>query len=392
MAHYSVNTDQGLAEFDYPGPALNRDQIEQVLNDNAGSSAEAQPQAPATPVSNLERMKQMASQGNYGKAAFAALAMPEEFSKQGLRQLTDLGSQAQNAIASKTGLPIGTAPTGNMARDIAANIPRIAGETIAEAAPGFISRGALLTAGALKGAQAVSPLVKLGLRAVAGAGESMSGAPAGLAEASYNDSSIFLGKGKKAVQATYEAAKAGDTIAPELAAEAQKIDFVKKASDLADNGQLNPTEALEARKELDGIRKKVTNTFYQTTRDKLDLIAKQSFEGADAEYKKAIYSEAARKLAPQNKYGGASPFRIAVGEALSKMGIPVSAVAGMLSPAAQAATATGAGLVGRNVISPLVNNPALGVTIQQLMQTLKEKGINDPLTNALVLGQQSRGR
>src|SRR3972149_3961701 len=72
------------------------------------------------------------------------LAKWAPMAESGLRKLTDAEVSAQNYIAQKTGLPIGTLPTGNVIRDLIANTPRIVGETLTETAPQFISRPALV--------------------------------------------------------------------------------------------------------------------------------------------------------------------------------------------------------------------------------------------------------
>lgn len=58
------------------------------------------------------------------------LKLPEKYSRQGLQEITQGGTALQNAVANKTGLPIGTEPTGNLPADIIRNTPRIAGETL----------------------------------------------------------------------------------------------------------------------------------------------------------------------------------------------------------------------------------------------------------------------
>src|SRR3990167_199115 len=69
-----------------------------------------------------------------------ALGKPEQLSREGLTKLSGMVPNPE--------------PTGNMAMDIMKGTPRVIGDTLAETAPGFVSRGSILTAGALKGYQA----------------------------------------------------------------------------------------------------------------------------------------------------------------------------------------------------------------------------------------------
>lgn len=385
MATIQIKTPDGKTlELNAPEGAT-PDQINQAAQSAVAHYKQTAPQQ--TPTSALDKVRQLVSQGKPIRAGYEALTVPEDLSKQGLGQITNAGVNLQNSLASKTGLPLGTEPTGNLPADIMRNIPRIAGETLTETAPGFISRGSILTAGVLKGIQAAAPLGKLALRGLAGSAESITNSPPGMLEAAYNDSSLLLGKGKKAVQSTYEAAKGGEKVSEELSSIPGKMDFVQSAGKLADEGKLNPTEALAARKELDAIKRTVTKEFYQTTRDKLDKIAKTAFEGADAEYKRAIYSEGLRKLAPQNKYGGASPFRLAMAEGLRSLGVPTAPIAAIFSPAVAGTAATGTGIAARNVISPAVNNPGVAVVAQQLIKALKKRKSDNPILNSMVLGK-----
>lgn len=88
-------------------------------------------------------------QGLLSKAN-AALEVPEKMSREGLGMIADAVPSAE--------------PTGNMARDIALNAPKVLMETLAETAPNFVSKAAILTAGAGKalqmGAKAAAPIAK----------------------------------------------------------------------------------------------------------------------------------------------------------------------------------------------------------------------------------------
>lgn len=176
---------------------------------------------------------------------------------------------------------------------------------------------------------------------------------------------LIMAPARKAASAVYEAAKeTGGGIRPALLKTPGKIDFVDKASKLADQGKLKPIEALEARKELDAIKRKVTGEFFRSTRGKFDLIAKadQNIKMADPMYAQGVKAEALRSFLPLNKTGGASTFKTMVGGALG--GVPLAA----MSPIVQGTAATGIGMAARTA-APLVNNP---VATAGLIQAAKE--------------------
>jgi hypothetical protein len=166
----------------------------------------------------------------------------------------------------------------------------------------------------------------------------------------------MFSKGKKAVQSMYEAAKMGQQIKPQLLQMTSKQDFVDAAKQLLDMGQLNPTEALAARKTLDQMKNKMAGEAYRDLRTKFDGVAKQLFQGSDEAYQDALNAEALRNLFPQNKSGGASPFKAAM--ALFEIGLTP-----LISPAIQGTAATGMGLANRYAIQPMLSNPmgALGI-------------------------------
>jgi hypothetical protein len=300
------------------------------------------------------------------------LTYPEKAAQYIIPKLTQIQSSIQNKAAQVTGLPIGEEPTGNLARDIIANTPRIMGETAAQTLPSMISRGSILTMGAMKGASALAPLVRAGGLGLAEAAESISGleykTPGILAEAANNPKLIFSpGKAK----AEYEAAKQlGGEVRKSLSQIPEKMKMVKESLKLAEKGELNPTEALEARKELSALKKTVSGEFFRKATEKFNEVAKPVFGEADKAYRQGVKADALRLLFPVNKGGGTSIAKSALGSIAGV--VPMMA----MSPAVQGGIATGVGMAARS-IGPALSNPAipaaaLTLTIEKAKEFLKK--------------------
>lgn len=298
---------------------------------------------------------------------YESLNVPEAAAKTILPKLTQLQSMAINKTAEKTGLPIGEEPTGNLPRDIIANIPRIIGETGQEFIPGLVNRPSLMTMGALEGLNAAAPVINGAGRALAKGAESISGleykTPGVLKEA-FNNPKLIFSPGKEAAE--YEAAKqTGGQVRDSLLKIPEKLKFVKKALDLADKGDLNATEALEARKELSAARKSVTGEYFRKGIEKLNEMAKPVFGEADEAFKQGIKADALRMPLPVNKGGGTS---IAKG-VLGTLGgiVPLAA----MSPVVQGGIASGLGAAAP-AAKAIVSNPVTSAVISQLVPQLKE--------------------
>lgn len=301
---------------------------------------------------------------------YEALAIPEQKSKEGLQMIAKAVSPQQEV-------------TGNLTRDVAMNLPRIGAETLSEVAPGFISRGAILTAGALRGAKAAAPLLKIAGRAIARGAESISGleykTPGILAEAAANPKLLFS-PGKESV--VYEAAKeAGGKVRESLSQIPEKIKMVKESLKLADKGTLNATEALEARKELYSIKKTVSKEYFRKATEKLNEVAKPVFGKADEAYKQGVKADALRMLLPVNKGGGTSIAKSALGT-FAGVG-PMAA----MSPLVQGGIATGVGAAAK-AASPLINNPVISAEALQLAQQAKNQFQLKPDVEALKQGRK----
>lgn len=322
-------------------------------------------------ASAAQQMGKVKSPGLMRKG-WDALAVPERMSREGLKMISDA-------------IPEQPIQSESAALNFIGGVPRVAAETLGEAAPGFVSRASLLMGGAAKAGQKAAPAVKAMMRSIGKQGESVSGAVPGALEAAYKDASLMGSKGKQAVSKMYEASKAkSGPIRPELAKISDKRQAVDEALKFADDGTLTPLEALEARKELVKIKKSVPNTYFRYATDKLNAVAKTVFGVDDAAYQRANMAESLRNVVPQNKYGGASAFKMMLMKLASDEGMGGKLISLAMSPAVQGAAATGAGVAARNVISPLAANPrvasaaanALPESIRLLTEALSRRKAN----------------
>lgn len=301
--------------------------------------------------------------------AWDALAVPQRMANQGLSQLASYVPQPE--------------PTGNLPMDIVKGTPRIAANTIAEAAPGFISRGALVAGGLAKGLQVGAPLAGAIGRGVAGQLESLSGAMPGSLSSAWNDATTMLSQGKAAAKPFYEAAKAevgpGESL---FAGMYQPKQIVEAANEyLSKGGKLEPAEALMYRKAIDKLIKSpkyVADELY-SMRDNADAMAKASDNIAQADplYQKGMYGESLRHLMPQNKYGGASAFKAGIMTALANMGTAGRVGLAALSPAAMGTAATVGGLATR-AAGAATTNPGLAMAVQQLLNRYYSPSSSQP--------------
>lgn len=280
--------------------------------------------------------------GEEGKSllgkAWDAMAIPEKLSREGLGKIA-------------SAVP-GMEPTGNMALDIAANTPKILAESVAEAAPRFISRGSILTAGALKGVKLAAPLIKGAGSQIAKGAESISGLEyktPGVLTAAAKDPSLLFGKGRKAAGELYTSAIDKTNVRPIFGQAMTHKELLDEAVKSARLGTLTPEEALIARKTLDEAKRSMPTFSYHEMRKVFDAVAKTISKEADAAFSKAVKSEALRNILPTNKLGGTSIMKSALGSIAGL--VPLAA----MSPLAQGTVATGAGLAARG-LAPFASN------------------------------------
>ena len=283
-----------------------------------------------------------------------ALAVPEQMSREGLTKIAE---------AIPGGEQVGTGPVGTIS-----NAAKAGTEALAQVAPGFVSRGAIATAGALRGAKAAVPLVKAVGEGLASGAESLSGLEyktPGVLKQAYNDASLIFGKGKQAAGKLYNNVLDKTNVRPIFKQLMSKMELLKQAEDIAKQGGLSPEEALIARRVLDSEKRNIPEYAFRETRTLFDKIAKAASSEADTGYSRAVKSEALRQPFPTNKLGGTSVIKTGL-QALSPK-------AWVMSPLAQGATATGLG-IGARQIAPLINNPATyGPALAALMEARKRK-------------------
>lgn len=279
-----------------------------------------------------------------------ALKVPSQMAERGLAPVTHGNLQIK--------------PTGNIPWDVTKNIPSVLAESVAEAAPSFINRASILTAGVSRGLQAMRPVGSVIGKGVAGQLESATGANPGSLGRAWNDLTLIFGKGKEAASELYEAGKTGGKMAANLRNIPLKEDFLDVANKLAEAGKLPAESALEARKMAGKLLGKgggkYTEDFLRGLVDKFDSIAKanENIAGGDTLYRRGLDAASLRKLVPQNKYGGASAFKMGI------MGLLGPHFAGLLSPAVHGVAATAGGLAAR-----IATNPIAAVTARQALIT-----------------------
>ena len=277
-----------------------------------------------------------------GSKMWEALGYPKEKSKQILKGL-------EKKVSEKISSPGGM--TGDITSD--AMIGGLIG-TAAEIVPEYVSRESILTAGALGGAKALAPVARPIGRFIGKTAEEISGLNykvPGVLKETFNDPFLLFAKGKESARKLYEAAKGGTPqIREELSGLMTKQDFVQKALDLAKKGELTAFEALEARKELNTIKKSIPDEAFRKTREIFDDVAKTKFSPADTAYSRAVKAEEMRRILPINKGGTPS---LAKGAAMVISKTPLAAFA---SPAVQGSIAAGLGTAAKLTQSPVATS------------------------------------
>lgn len=332
-------------------------ELNDIFSQIGGENQSAQQQSSQPqqdPTASFPEMSAVtnSNQSLAGKA-WDALQVPSQMASRGLKSIASAVPQPE--------------PTGNLPMDLLKGTPRIAADTLAQAAPGFVNRASILTAGASKALQALRPIGSAIGQGVAGQLESATGANPGSLGRAWNDSSLIFGAGKKAAGPLYEAGKA-EMQGANLFKDMWKPDeIVQTAQDyLSKGGQLEPAEALIYRKALDvlGRSRNVVKDGLVAMRQDADAAVKAStnMSEADAAFRRGLDSESLRKLVPQNKYGGASAFKMGI------MGLLGPHYAGLLSPAVHGAVATAGGLASR-----VATNPAAAVASKEALASFIDK-------------------
>lgn len=342
----------------------------------------------------LERQKAMAGGSakgpdtrGLGQKAWNALAVPEQLSQQGLNQIAQAvpgyEPQGKPGLISKTlkaVLPIsGILPQG-VVQDVGMNFPKVGAETLAKAAPGFVNRASLLTAGAGAAVKFGSkiPAIISGARDVgaavegaAGQGENLAAMKPGTLKAIFQQPSALFKNSKKAASALYETAKSAYsnrlselTDPKAIIVEAQKL-----------GNSINPWEAKIVSRAIESqLGGGADENLYMMKRG-YDAISHSDQTIAQADKLHALGSkiESAQKLLPQNKTGGVSVIKLGEAGALAAKGGPLGAVAGaQFSPMVQGLEAAGAGALNQGAVQPIIRNPAIGAGVGGILPAILE--------------------
>lgn len=266
------------------------------------------------------------------------LAVPEKMSREGLGKMAGYIQDA----------PI----TGNMPLDVALGAPKIGIDTVAEAAPGFVSRESILTAGLLKGLKAAAPVARFAGRTVAKGAEGISGleykTPGVLVDAA-NDPTLLFGKGKAAAGKAFELIKNNANVRPSFLEATSHGELLQDAKAALSAGTLSPEEAIIARRTVDKAWNTIPRDSAIYLREQFDKIAKPLSESADKGFQRAIKSDALRAMFAQNKTGGTSVAKNLLG--ILGGGIPNVA----MSPIVQGTVASGLGATSK-ALAPLAKN------------------------------------
>lgn len=287
----------------------------------------------------------------------------------GLQVPSQMAQRGLNSIAGAIPNP---EPTGNLPLDLAKGAPRIAADTLAQAAPSFVNRASILTAGAAQAARIASPAVAAVGRGLGTQLESMTGAKPGALKAAWNDASLIFSKGKGAAKPLYEAAKQelpeGANIFKGMYKPEEIIDTAKEY--LGKGGKLEPAEALMYRKAIDSLSRSgryVKDELF-AMRSEADAMAKESSNIAQADpmHQRGVYADSLRQILPQNKHGGASAFKMGIMTGLEQMGLPGKVALAALSPAAVGTAATVGGAVSR-FAGPVARSPEAAVALSNAL-------------------------
>lgn len=325
--------------------------------ESQSASYQEQPQS-AMSGSFPEARNILSSDASIPQKAWNLTQVPSRMASRGLKSIANVFPEPE--------------PIGNVPVDLLRDIPHVAANTLAQAAPGFVDRASILTAGVAKTLQAARPVGSLVGRGIARQAENVTNAAEGSLAAAWGDSTLIFSKGRKAAGKLYEAGKAELEQGASIFKNMYKPDEIISAAQkyLSRGGKLEPAEALVYRKALDvvGRSKGVVKDSLVEMRDIADKAVKAStnMSAADKAYQRGLYAESLRRLVPQNKYGGSSAFKMAMMGFLTNALGPAGA--GILSPIAHGTIATVGGAV-----SKVVTNPAAAVTINRAYSQFIDK-------------------
>lgn len=277
-----------------------------------------------------------------------------------------LPSQALGAIMGESANKMAVEPNGNMARDIAMNIPSIAMKTLSKTVPTTYTPENLATMGAVEGAGAVIPKMAPFAKGLAGQLESAAGSPAGTLEHGFESAKNIFGPGREAAKPGYQAAgKVKGGLLGGMYKPEEIVDTVSSALKRGD--PIHPSEALKYRKALDVLSKSgryIKDELFEM-RTQADKIVKQNekYAMADPQYKTGLLNESLRAPFPKNKNGSTAFLKSAVG-------IAAPVVAPLFSPAIQGAGATAAGSLARG-LQKIAQDPEIVAVLSNVLKQLR---------------------
>lgn len=364
MAIYQVKDPQGVMH-EISGP-------DGATPDEVIAQAQRMPELNQQPPSQTEQdtggsLPEIRNALQSEHPVWNTLQVPSQMAQRGLSQLSEE-------------LKPNPEYTGNMARDLIKNYPSMSADVLSKVAPSFIDRTSLLTAGASQAIKGTVPLAKAVGSGIAGQLEQVAGTAPGAVSGAFKDASLIFSPGKKTAGAVYEAGKTGGKMAENLANIPKKDEFLDIASKLADEGKLPPETALEGRKIAGKLLSKgggsYTEDYLRGLVSKFDDIAKsnENIAKADSIYSRGVKAQSLRNLMPQNKYGGASAFKMGIITALNEMGMSGRVIGALMSPLAVGAGATALGAVARP-LGTIITNPAAAVTAGVISEYISR--IND---------------
>lgn len=322
-----------------------------------------------TQIAQLKQQKQSApEEKGMLRKTWDALDVPRQKAKEGLDMIAKAVPSAE--------------PTGNVVRDVALNAPKVMAETMAETAPGFVDRTAILTAGAGLAAKGAGKLAGKVVPKVAPTLEKGSGLRPGTLNEAYKQPGMIIdfgaaGKAKK----LYNEAKGGlEPIKGSVRSTAHPRVVDNALKSLALN-KLSVAEAFEARKSVRAMKASKAYNMDKITQyedlfdDVIDSAGKAGAKvnEADKLYRRGMLGEQMRNISRLNKNGTTGPISAGI---MAK--IPL--LAPLMSPALQGGAVSAAGGAAQlpmrgmaDAASMLSNTPDSISAMSELMnQTMEE--------------------
>lgn len=262
------------------------------------------------------------------KQGWDALAKPAEMSREGWDMIAKSDAVQPNL-------------TGNMATDVIRGTPKVLAETAGEVAPSFIDRTSMLMGGAGMAAKGAGMAAGKALPKVAPMLEAGSGLQKGTLVAAFKDPKMIADfGGKLKASQLYNEIKEGASVAPRLRTNAKIAS--NAISDMAQGKVLSAPDAFKARKAVRSLMKSKQYPMDDLLKaeEGLTTMVFSSANKADQMYIRAIRGEQMRNLSRLNKNGTTGPISAAI---MAK----IPALAPLLSPAVQGASASAAGALSQ---------------------------------------------